>query len=272
MGNITNQENWAAQERLRAIERAIWWRGWLKRKDLVGIFGVSMAQASSDIQKYLEVNPDAMVYHMSHKRYERAAAMVCVLQLPDFDNAVRCFLSSEHLGEVARSVAGGDEFVATVALPCRRGNTVVERAVLQALLNGQQLKMKYWSVSSGKSLWREIVPRGLGHDGYRWHVRGWCGSNEDYRDFVLSRISAVKQPLDHAENVPTDEDWLATETVRLKPNGALSENARRAIELDYGLRKNGVLKIEVRRAMREYLLAHMRVSALGLKNHFELDG
>lgn len=280
MGNVTNDENWAAQERLRAIERAVWWRGWIKRKDLSGVFGVSMAQASADIQKYLEMNPAAMVYHMSHKRYERADHMECVLQHPDFDDAVRCFLSFHHLGTLARMSMGAsgtshdDEHkkVATVGLPSRTGNLKVQRAIIQSLINNEQLKIKYWSLSSGKSSWRQIRLVGLGHDGYRWHVRAWCYEREGFRDFVISRISATKEVESLLEMPEEDDvDWFTIDTVRLKPNSELQENERRAIELDYGIRKNGVLKIKVRRAMREYLLAHMRVSSLDLKNHFELD-
>jgi len=275
MGNITNEENWAAQERLRAIERAVWWRGWVKRKNLQKLFGVSLAQASSDLQKYQQLNSGAMVYDLSRKRYEAADGMTCQLHLPQLEDAIRCFLPSQYIGQLPVSLEMEHEMVATVGLPSRRGKDRVERMVMQGLLNGQKLKLQYWSVSSGKSSWREIAPAGLGHDGYRWHVRAWCYQNSDYRDFVLSRISAIKAPEDlseaKGEALPADEDWETFETVRLKPNSNLEENSRRAIEMDYGIRKNGVLKLAVRRAMREYLLAHMRVSELNLPNHFELD-
>jgi len=275
MGNITNEENWAAQERLRAIERAVWWRGWVKRKSLQQLFGVSLAQASSDLQKYQELNPGALVYDLSRKRYEAAEGMACQLHLPQLEDAIRCFLPSKYIGQLPVSVQVEHEMVATVGLPNRKGKDLVVRMVMQSLLNGQKLKLQYWSVSSGKSTWREIAPAGLGHDGYRWHARAWCYKNGDYRDFVLSRISAVKLPEDiseaKGEPLPADEDWETFVTVKLKPNSELDENSRRAIELDYGIRKNGVLKLEVRRAMRNYLLEHMRVSELNLPNHFEQD-
>ena len=57
MGNETSVENWAARERLLLVERAAWWRGWIGRGDLVAMFGISPAQASSDLQKYQELNP-----------------------------------------------------------------------------------------------------------------------------------------------------------------------------------------------------------------------
>jgi hypothetical protein len=70
MGNKTNDRNWAATERLRFIEACAWWKGIVNQQDLVGLFGVSMAQASSDLQRYLEMNPAAFVYDSRQKRYE----------------------------------------------------------------------------------------------------------------------------------------------------------------------------------------------------------
>ncbi|MGJ8655142.1 MAG: WYL domain-containing protein [Akkermansiaceae bacterium] len=279
MGNITNEENWAAQERLRAIERAVWWRGWIKRKDIVAIFGVSLAQSSSDLQKYQELNPKAMVYDLSHKRYEAAPAMQCLLHQPLLEDAIRCFLPSPSIGFLPTSVQIQHEKLASMGLPTRKGKDEVERMIMQALLNTQKLKIQYWSVSSGKNSWREIAPSGLGHDGYRWHTRAYCYENADYRDFVLSRISSTHLPTDqtkennspHPFPLPTDQAWETLETIKLKPNSKLPENAKRAIEMDYGIRKDGILKLEVRQAMREYLLAHMRVSDLKLQNHFELE-
>jgi len=272
MGNITNEENWAAKERLRAIERIIWWRGWIKRKDLQNLFGVSLAQASSDLQKYLEMNPDSMLYHLKRKRYEPSDQMQCVLHTPVFEDAIRAFLpSSAHAGQFTPPQQPDLGMVAMVNLPNRSSKPTIQRLILQALLNSKKVKFKYWSVSSGKSKIRQIVPTGLGNDGYRWHVRAWCYENLDYRDFVLSRISLVKELSDYEEMLPEDIRWNTQETVRLKPNSQLSENAQRAIELDYGIRHNGVLKLQVRSAMMHYFLSHMRVQNESQPNHFELE-
>ena len=49
MGNISNPENWAARERLRFIERAAFWRGWLQREEMARVFGQSVQQCSADL-------------------------------------------------------------------------------------------------------------------------------------------------------------------------------------------------------------------------------
>jgi hypothetical protein len=51
-GNKSNDRNRAAMERLRFIEACAWWKGLVNRQDLAGLFGVSMAQVSSALQRY----------------------------------------------------------------------------------------------------------------------------------------------------------------------------------------------------------------------------
>src|SRR5688572_26936497 len=92
MANRTNEENWPARERLRAVEMMLWWRGWAGRSDLVEHFGISPAQASSDFQKYLELNGKHVSYQTSRKRYEASAEFECRLHVPDLEEAVRVFL------------------------------------------------------------------------------------------------------------------------------------------------------------------------------------
>lgn len=164
--------------------------------------------------------------------------------------------------------------VVRVDLPKRRGKEAVERALVMAVAGGAKLRVRYWSVNSGKATWRWLLPHAFGHDGYRWHVRAWCCTRERYLDFVMSRIEKADWPKmleDDDTPVPADADWKKMATIRVRANSSLSETARRAIEMDYGIRKGGVLKIRVREAMRGYLLDHLRIGRGGgeLPRHFE---
>jgi len=96
MGNKTKDQNWAATERLRFIEVCAWWKGIVNRNDLVGLFGISMAQASLDLQRYLEMNPDAFVYNLRQKRHEPVAEMKCLMTKPRMDEAVARLESMNH--------------------------------------------------------------------------------------------------------------------------------------------------------------------------------
>ncbi|MCU0797370.1 MAG: helix-turn-helix domain containing protein, partial [Akkermansiaceae bacterium] len=108
MGNDTNMENWAARERLRWIERAVWWRGWVGRPDLAAMFGISAAQASSDLQRYQELNPGALAYHLGRKRYEGTEGMRCVMHEPSLVEAMNVFLGGGGVLTWPTGAVGGE--------------------------------------------------------------------------------------------------------------------------------------------------------------------
>lgn len=257
MGNTSSRDQWAGRERLAFIERTAWWRGVVNRGDLREVFGISAAQASADLQGYLEMNPRALAYNLSTKRYEARPEMSCVLHTPRLEDAVR-----GYLGETApvTAVAVRGERVDVFSPPARRASTEVERRVFLAMDQGRRLRMTYWSVNSRGGKRREIAPRGLGHDGYRWHVRAWCFENGDFRDFVLSRIEEAEWPGEDFTPPVRDEAWETIVTVALRANRELDEEQRKTIERDYGMAK-GRLELHMREAMREYYLAHLRVVA-----------
>jgi hypothetical protein len=62
--------NWFAQARQDWIEETLHVFGFINREHLVRKFGISMPQASSDLQVYQRVNPGAVRYSLSRMRYE----------------------------------------------------------------------------------------------------------------------------------------------------------------------------------------------------------
>lgn len=236
------------------IERTAWWRGAVNRGDLREVFGISAAQASADLQGYLELNPGALAYNLSTKRYEAQQAMRCVLHESRLEDAVRGVLGgSAPMGGISAAK------VEVVATPQRRAPAEVERRVFLALDQGRRLEVKYWSVNSGGGRKREIAPHALGHDGLRWHVRAWCFENGDFRDFTLSRIEDAEWPGDNFTPPVADEQWEKEVPVVLRANRSLDEERRKAVERDFGM-TDGRLELRVREAMRGYLLAHLRMS------------
>jgi len=262
MANKTNEENWAARERLRAVEVMLWWRGWAGRSDLVEGFGLSPAQASSDFQKYLELNGKEVSYQTSRKRYEASAGFECLLHEPVLEEAVGMLGDRSSAGlrtEWQGQRIGSGERLAALHLPARRATREVERRVFVALLNGQGLQVKYTSVSSDQTSWRVLRPGAMAWDGRRWHVRAWCEKRQGWRDFVLGRISAAGWPFSANGELPVDEDWNLWETVQLRINPQLGEHARAALRMDYGL-AGETLEIQVRKAMKGYLLAELFIA------------
>ncbi len=273
MSNTTNPETWAALERLRSIERSLWWRGQVKRRDLREAFGISLAQASSDVQRYLELNPVAARYDLKAKTYWGEPHMECRLHAPRLEEALALYLGGSG-GLAASTMALASPSlptpvaarVAFVALPAREAVLAVQRASFFAVYQELRLRIDYGSLSGRREVgWRWIVPRAFGHNGYRWHLRAWCEENRDYRDFVLSRIRQTEWPKDAAGiELPKDEDWDTWEELTLVANPALPEDQRNSIEADFGILA-GKLRLPVRRAMLDYTLDHLRLRSRGGK-------
>lgn len=266
MGNRTT-EQWAGRERLSFIERNAWWLGAVNRGDLKKVFGISTAQASADIQGYLELNPGALAYNLSTKRYESQPEMRCALQTPQLEDAVRTYLGGSAPPAVGSNVERGAK-ADVCAPPLRNAPESVERRVFMAVRNNLRISVKYWSVSGNRVTQREIAPHALAHDGLRWHVRAWCFVNSDFRDFVLGRIESAEWPGSVYKPEASDQDWHRFVTIRLRPHSALSDEQRLAIERDYRM-TGGFLVMEVRAAMKSYCLAMLRVPVSGFQ-HLEI--
>jgi predicted DNA-binding transcriptional regulator YafY len=133
----------------------------------------------------------------------------------------------------------------------------VERRLVLAAIGKRPVRVTYLSLSEGEEKPRVIVPHAFGWDGRRWHTRAWDQGHEEWRDYVLGRFEKISWPQEETvKGLPKDEEWECWETVNLQVNPKLSEKAKAGIRLDYGL-ENDVLEMEVRKAMKPYLLAEL---------------
>lgn len=60
---------WAQARRLDYIDLLLLTRGQVRRNDLIEAFGVSMGQASIDINEFVHLYPHAATYNKTAKRY-----------------------------------------------------------------------------------------------------------------------------------------------------------------------------------------------------------
>lgn len=239
-------------ERLRFIERAAYWRGWVQRQDLTTVYGKGSAQASADFQKYLELNPGALAYSMNRKRYEGLPTMTQVLQSSWLEDAVTLFMEAGRppvngLAEPSPSAA-----VDWVVLPERRAAAEVERRIFQAVLHRRRVRVRYLSMHGRTDEWRWLRPHALAHSGHRWHVRAWCEKNGDYRDFVIGRMAEAEWPVEGEAPPAPDAAWEKRTSLTVRPAATLDAEQRAAVVQEFGM-KNETLTLTVREAMRQYL-------------------
>lgn len=265
MGNKSNLDQWATMERMRFIERSAYWRGIVNRHDLARVFGLSMAQASADLQEYQRLNPGALHYNLNRKRYEGAETMSPVVTEAIIEEAMAMFLTGggelsfagAMTGRGSRTEPAGAQ-VLFVRMPVRRAARHVERKVFLAVFSGLRIHVKYYSVNSGRDDWRWLHPRCFAHDGNRWHVRAWCERRNAWADFTLSRMADANWPEEAKGELPPDGRSSTKSTIRLRPHQSLSEEKRKAVELDYGM-AGGELELTVPEVIADYLRARLGV-------------
>lgn len=256
MDNRSNLR-WGVEQKLQFIEFRLFWEGHVNRSDLIDKFGVSVNQASGDLNRYIALAPDNMVYDKSGKTYVRGSAFAPLFMKPD---------ATQYLSQV-RSVAEGivaredawignlPAFDATPA-PARGIDPVVLRSLVIAIRRHEAIEVFYQSMSSPDPEWRWIAPHALAFDGFRWHARSLCEKSGQYRDFVISRIIETRQSRSTEMQVAPDAAWDEIVELEIGPHPELSPNQKRVIELDYGM-QNGRVVIPVRRALLYYALKRL---------------
>jgi hypothetical protein len=257
VGENRNDLRWGVEQRLEFIEFRLFWEGHVNRGDLMDTFGISVQQASTDMNRYLGLAPDNMVYDKSAKTYVRGSNFEPTFLKPD---------ASRYLTQL-RSVADGildrsdawigqlPEFDAAPA-PTRGVNARTLRAVVAAIRRGEAIEIKYQSLSRPEPKWRWIAPHGIGFDGFRWHTRAFCEIDEAFKDFVLSRVMETRGTRPKGCDPANDSDWHEYVTLEIGPHPELSKTQQKVIALDYGMR-GGKAKIKIRRAFLYYTLKRL---------------
>lgn len=239
-------------ERLMRIEQLLWWRGWVRRNDLMRGFGISSIQASLDLRAYRQRHPGALRYDRNAARYEATTRLRLSSGAGTLEEAATIFDQTPRPPDTG-------PWIARVALPARRAEPQVAQAVVRAILARNALRIRYASIHSNTFRWRWITPHALGHDGYRWHVRAYCSDEGTFRDFVLGRIAETAETGPAAAKAEEDSAWSGKTTVRIRPNPALGQAQRRALELDF-IMKAGRLELNPAPALLLYALAALGLS------------
>lgn len=73
-------------------------------------------------------------------------------------------------------------------------------------------------------------------DGFRWHTRAFCLTDESFEDFLLSRMLKIRGSRESEASAADDSDWHSDVTLEIAPHPDLSETHAKVIALDYGMR------------------------------------
>ncbi|MEP0233775.1 WYL domain-containing protein [Roseibium sp.] len=245
------------RDRRAFAEHGRYWHSSIGLADLKDVIGIGRALASKVLNEYIADYPAHLFYDKSARTYVMG---------DDFEDHYLSIDPPEYLAELAaiarRSAVPNSEWIVdlpdilTLAIPARGLPAMAVRNVLMACAQRRSLTIVYQSMSSTRPLTREIALHGIAHDGFRWHTLAYCCKDHVFQDFVLSRI-LDSELAEMAEIDPgLDTDWVETITLQISAHPALSEDQKRIVELDYGM-KDGTAEVAVRKCLLFYNLRRL---------------
>ena len=257
MGTEKADLRWSVERRLEFIEFRLFWEGHVNRGDLMDAFGVSVNQASTDLNRYIGMAPDNMVYDKSARTYIRGTEFDPLFLNPDASRYLSQLRSvADGILDRAESWIGQFPSYYAAPTPVRGVNAKTLRSVVAAIRRSEAIEVKYQSLSRPEPRWRWIAPHAVVFDGYRWNTRAFCLTDQTFKEFLLSRIIETRGTKPSEVRPDADAEWNEQVTLEIGPHPELSDTQQKVIALDYGMR-DGKAKIPVRKALLYYALKRL---------------
>jgi len=248
---------WRVQQRLEFIEFQLYWEGGINRSNLIDHFQISVPQASLDLSLYQERAPSNLEYDKSKKRYLVTTNFKPKFFKPDssayFNNLNAIANRYVDISESWISVLPS---YGILPMPIRTIKPKILKRVLEAIRNKKAIKIYYTSLSRPEPIWRWVSPLSLGNDGLRWHVRCFCHTHEEFRDFSLPRFLKIKSKMSSQPVIPYDDAWHEEIDVELRAAKYLTEGQKNTFAMDYGM-NDGTFVTTVKKAMLFYFLRRL---------------
>lgn len=226
------------------MEDRLFWRGEVKRSELVERFGISEAQASKDIAEYQSLSGQNLRYDTAVRRFFANEDFK-----PLFPKSAIDWLKQEQSAEGPEHIP-----IEEVVHPARRLSTDIVRQIISASKSKQALRISYQSMSSPTSKSRVVCPHHVVGTYARLHLRAWDDESKQFRDFLISRIKSAE--IDRNSpwvDAAADREWHDYVEVIIVPHPSLSNSQKKTVEDEYGMRQ-GELRSEVRQALLLYYL------------------
>ena len=254
---------WSQDRRLKFIDFRLRWDGKVNRRDLMDYFEISAPQASTDFSKYSDAAPNNLAYDTRQKTYLRGEKFES-LYLRSAPQAYLNDLLAVKLSivEPKSSFIGWLPEVGIAPTPTRTLDETALALILQAIRESRKLSLSYQGMTRPEPIEREISPHALGYDGFRWHVRAFCHLRNNYQDFVIGRMTNIALTTPSERTATDDSQWNNFLKLEIAPYPDLSAGAKKAIEMEYGMR-GGYVVLECREALLFYALGRLGLHPRG---------
>lgn len=233
---------YAQRNRLEYLDRLFFWNGAATRASLIQQFEISNAQAALDFRAYLKQSKeDALAYDATSRQY---------LTQDSFDRLT----GPANTSEIMEFFSGNAQshFDALPDLQ-RSQNVHAFLPLYRAMRSKQSVEIVYQSMKAPVPETRQIAPVRFVSDGVRLHVRAYCFSRKQFRDFIPSRIDLELSflKMKDIQEIPHDEAWFTWSVLKLRPHERLTASRQRVVRTEFGFSED-VLEIRVRQALEFY--------------------
>lgn len=241
-------------ESLRAL---LLWEGRLNNARLRELLGVGVTRTSQLIRAFRESHPTWLEWDSVKRGF--TATPEAYRSNFDAVASLAQYLSIVGIPHTAAGSPDGQTLWSAFpdwSVPLPR----VFAQLSQAIDSSSQVEITYRSMSNPLPHTRQISPHSLVRAGRRWHVRGFCTSRADFRDFALGRIGRVKILTTPCEkNAEEDLAWITTVDVRLVAHPALSSEQQDVVRAEYFA--NTAARVErCRAALVMYFIQDLRAA------------
>ncbi len=235
--------------------RILLWEGRVSRSRLISEFGLSPIRASEWLRDFREAHPQWVTWDSklradvaTAKAYSEAERAAQAAQ----PNAITAMLVPYALSAPGTQLPVSWDFDHASPRTFSRLNL--------AIADRRRVSFQYCSMENPEPHERTIEPHTLIKAGRRWHVRGYCLDRQDFRDYVVGRMSKVKLlHVPSASKVETDVAWSTVTELRIVAHPALTPAQQRVIGNEYF--NGAAARVEsCRAALLGYLVQEIRAA------------
>lgn len=252
------------QRRLALMEALLLWEGRLNNGRLRALFGLSKVRASEWIREFREARPEWTYWDSKVRSYYagpdayRGARNAADRRLADAVSLSR-YLGLVGIPYATNGATSGSTIWSAfpdISVPTPR----IFSVVAEAIRTHKALQITYRSMRQPEPHQRTISPHSLIRAGRRWHIRAFCATNQDFRDYTLGRIERAKLLSTSAERTEQDDTaWTAMVPVRLVAHPDLTPEQETVIRFEYF--NNTAARVEsCRGALLGYFIQDVRAA------------
>lgn len=245
--------------RLRPLLTLLTWEGELGRSRVIELFDLSPVRASEWVKELRDLRPDWMVWDSVGRRYLATPAFLRTLSRQEEARAEETFASYLALTRIPSLHAKGEQGM-HVFPDFNVPAPAVFATLRRAIRDSTAVDLTYRSMKHPEPHQRTIEPHNLVRAGRRWHVRGYCRQNEDFRDFALGRIVGVRLIDDVASHGHEDDvPWSTQVEVHLVPHPLLTPKQEEVVRFE-NFGNTSARRQTCRAALVAYLIQDLRAA------------